>query len=336
MNRTTLRLLGFVVAVLVTALLLLELNNAGDMPDTGTPLLPELRSVANEVNSITITRSGQPTVNLSRIESSWVIPDRSNYTADIGKIRDVLLAMTESSVIEPKTTNPALHARLGVDAPDNESSKGILITASTQDQSFELIFGNVAQTSFRYARIAGDEQSWLIDQNPDIPADAGGWLLANIIDIDTDHVKTVTIHHPDGDVIAIGKETEDDNNFSVADIPEGRELSYSTVANGIGGALNDLNLNDVRTAVPAENAVRSQFVTFDGVRIDASVTTDEAGKWVSLDVHLPAGVETDAMGEWQETADRVRGWQYRIADYKANLLTRQWEDILTPEEGADE
>ena len=244
--------------------------------------------------------------------------------------------MTESSVIEPKTTNPALHARLGVDAPDNESSKGILITASTQDQSFELIFGNVAQTSFRYARIAGDEQSWLIDQNPDIPADAGGWLLANIIDIDTEHVKTVTIHHPDGDIIAIGKETEDDNNFSVADIPEGRELSYSTVANGIGGALNDLNLNDVRTAVPAENAVRSQFVTFDGVRIDASVTTDEAGKWVSLDVHLPAGVETDAMGEWQETADRVRGWQYRIADYKAILLTRQWEDILTPEEGADE
>ena len=100
--------------------------------------------------------------------------------------------------------------------------------------------------------------------------------------------------------------------------------------------MNDLNLSEVRTAVPAENAVRSQFVPFDGVRIDASVTTAEAGKWVSLDVHLPDGVESDAVGEWQETVDRVRGWQYRIADYKANLLTRQWEDILTPEEGADE
>ena len=58
--------------------------------------------------------------------------------------------------------------------------------------------------------------------------------------------------------------------------------------------------------------------------------------WVSLDMHLPADVESDAVGEWQENADRIRGWQYRIADYKANLLTRQWEDILTPEEGADE
>jgi hypothetical protein len=26
--------------------------------------------------------------------------------------------------------------------------------------------------------------------------------------------------------------------------------------------------------------------------------------------------------------ERTSGWQFRIADYKANLLVRRWDDIL--------
>ena len=32
-----------------------------------------------------------------------------------------------------------------------------------------------------------------------------------------------------------------------------------------------------------------------------------------------------------EISSRVNGWQYKVADYKANLLTRRWEDILKAE-----
>ena len=336
MNRTTLRLLAFVVAVLVAALLLSEMDDGGELPGAGTPLLPDLRSVANDVDTVNVTRGGDPALTLSKIDDGWVIPDRGNYPADVAKIRDLLVAMTEATVVEAKTANPALHDSLGVDTPDDEASKGVLISAIAGEQSFDVVFGNVAQRDFRYARVADQDQSWLIDQNPDIPGDAGDWLNQDIIDLNADQVQSVTIEHADGETISISKASADESGFTVADIPEGRELSYSTVANGIGGALNDLDLDDVREASPAEAETVARFETFDGVRIDTAVTTDDAGKWIALEIHLPADVTTDGAESWQETARRVEGWQYRIADYKANLLTRRWEDILKEPETADE
>lgn len=335
MNKTTLRLLGLVVVVLIAALLLVESGDDGDLPDAGTLIFPDLRAVANDVDRIAITRTGVTTV-VTRLDGEWVVPDRGNYGANVDNIREVLLAMTEAAVVEVKTNNPELHDRLGVDTPDSKTSKGTAVAATAGESTFELIFGNVAQQNFRYARVVGEDQSWLIDQNPEIPIDAGAWLDTDIIDIDSNRVRAVSIVHPDGETLSISKATESDTNFTVADVPEGRELSYSTVANGIGGALNDLDLDDVRTRTAAAESVVARFETFDGVRINVEVSTDDDGKWLAIDVHLPADIAIDGVDEWNATRGRVSGWQYRIAEYKANLFTRRWNDILKAVDSAEE
>lgn len=332
MNNSTLRLLGFVVAVLVAALLLIESGEDGELPGAGSLLLPEMRTVANDIDRIEIKRTGETTV-VEKHEGAWVLPDRGNYAANIAKVREVLLAMSDAAVVEAKTANPELHGRLGVDTPDIDSSKGTSVAATAGEQSFELVFGNVAQREFRYARVAGEDQSWLIDQNPDIPTESGQWLNTDIIDIDANRVRSVSIDHPDGESISISKGAAEDTNFTVADIPAGRELSYSTVANGIGGALNDLDLEDVRVySEPAESVV-ARFETFDNVRINVNISSEDDSKWIALEIHLPADVALDRLEEWNAARERVTGWQYRIADYKANLFTRRWDDILkAPEE----
>ena len=335
MNRTTLRLLGFVVAVLVAALLLIEAGDDGELPDAGTPLFPEMRAIANDIDHVAVTRAGD-TLVIEKLDGAWVVPDRGNYAANTAIITEILLAMTEAAVVEPKTANPELHDRLGVDTPDAETSKGAAVAATAGEATFELIFGNVAQQDFRYARVAGEDQSWLIDQNPDIPTEPGEWLDTDIVDIDSNRIRSVSIEHPDGDVIAISKEAEADINFTVANIPEGRELSYSTVANGIAGALNDLDLDDVRSRSEVTDPVRARFETFDDVRIDVKVSEDDIGNWIAFDIEIPTDVDAENLDEWNATRARVDGWAYRIADYKANLLTRQWEDILKEEEETDE
>ena len=327
MNRTTLRLLAIVVAVLIGALILVESGDDGDLPEAGALLFPELRAAANDVSRLTITRAGRDPLDIVREDGQWRLPDRGGYAARTEAIRAVLLAMTEATVVEAKTANPELHARLGVDRPDGELSKGVLVEARAGEQTFDVVFGNVAQGAYRYARIADDDQSWLIDQNPEIPLEVADWLIADIVDIDSSNVRSARITHPDGEVIAISKGAVEDTNFDVADIPDGRELTYTTVANGIGGALNDLDLDDVRPAQPIDQpAVVSVFDTFDDVRITATVYRTDDGNWVELAV--------DALGDDTAAADeiaaRVSGWQYRVADYKANLLTRTWEDILEP------
>jgi hypothetical protein len=333
MNKTTLRLLAFIVAVLGAALMLIESGEEGDLPEAGTPLFPDLRSVANDIDQVTVSLAGSPPLTIRRSGDDWTVPNRDDYPANVAAVREVLLAMTEAAVVEAKTANPALHSQLGVDAPTTANSKAVLVSAETGDRSFELIFGNVAQGSYRYARIADQDQSWLIDRNPEIPANTGEWLDKDIIDLDSSQMRSVTIAHPDGEIIAISKAAEADTNFDVADVPEGRQLTYSTVANGIAGALNDLDLDDVRAATGnASEAVETTFETFDGIRIVARTTKEDDGSWLSLDVATVDSENDEALA----IRNHVEGWQYRIADYKANLLTRRWNDILEPLEEAGE
>ena len=328
MNSGTLRLLGVIVALLAAWLIIVEMNGDKGADQNGNLLFPGLRATINEIGTLSVTRSGENTVVVSNATGQWVVAARDGYPADIGRIRDVLLAMADARVVEAKTADPALHGRLGISSPDVAGSKGILVVAATDDVSFALVFGNASQGNYRYARKADEDQSWLIDQNPDIPSSPGEWLDPDIIDIDSSRVKTLTISHPDGEIIRIRKESEADSSFEVADVPEGRELSYSTVANGMGGALNDLDLDDVRRESQEENdAVTAEFETFDGLTVTVrTVKTDDAS-WITLN----ATATGDAEDEAAEINGRLAGWQYGIAEYKANLLTRRWDDILKAE-----
>jgi hypothetical protein len=329
MNATTLRLLGFIVVFLFAAWLLIEAGDEGSLPESGQPLFGDMQAVLNDIDELTIARADAETVTIRRDNDRWVHAGRDGYPANVANIRNVLLAMAEATVVEPKTADPARHGLLGVTAPEAQNSKGVLVTAAVGEQSFAVIFGNTAQGNYRYARIADQDQSWLIDQNPEIPTGTGNWLIADIVDIDASRISEVTITHPDDEVIRISKAFADDVDFTVNDVPEGRELSYSTVANGIGGALNDLDLDDVRTAgrAAAENSVVTEFRTFDGMVVIATTSAEDDGQWLSLEVTTD-GKADDAAAIRTQTS----GWTYRIADYKSNLLTRRWDDILKAED----
>ena len=327
MNKSTLRILGIVVAILVAALLLIESGSESDVPEAGTPLLPDLRSAANDIDEVMISRAGESPLTIRRTGDTWVVPDRGDYPANVTVLRSVLLAMTNASVIEAKTANPALHDRLGVNDPGDEDSESVLVSARAGDRRFDLVFGNTAQGSYRYARIADEDQSWLIDQNPELPAGIGDWLEKDIVDIDSSQIRSVTVVHEDGESLSISKAAEAATEFDVADIPDDRELAYTSVANGIAGALNDLDLEDVRPATGADGAVvTTTFETFGDLRLVARLSKDGEENWLALNAEA-LGEETD---ETRALRRRVDGWEFRIADYKANLLARRWDDILAP------
>ena len=72
--------------------------------------------------------------------------------------------------------------------------------------------------------------------------------IAVIVDVRSERVREVTITHPDGEVVRLSKTGAELANFEVADVPNGRELSYPGVANVVGNALRELNLEDVEPA----------------------------------------------------------------------------------------
>src|SRR5262249_30526844 len=94
-------------------------------------------------------------------------------------------------------------------------------------------------------------------------------------------VRDVTISQPDGSVLKVFRAAPELQDFSVADLPEGKELAWAGIAGGVASALEYLSLEDVVPAAQATfddaQAVTARFTTFDGMVVTAR-TVEQDGK----------------------------------------------------------
>lgn len=315
------------IAAVVGLLLLLVVVQRGDRIESlpqDRLLLPGFKQQANDVTRVEIQGAGDATpVELLRVAGRWTVRQRDGYTADFSKLSQLIIALAEARTVEEKTSNPERYAALGVDDPAN-GGQGTLVTLSGDDFGYAVILGERARSDFRYARVADEATSYLVDRIPPLPEDVGGWLQPDIVDIGSQRVRKVSIAHEDGEIIVIEKESEESADFSVLDIPQGRELSYETVANGTAGALSQLELQDVRAATDAKADTTVVFETWDGLTVRVGIASDDESSWLSFG----ASTSSDDTAEADAINERLSGWQFRIAEFKIDALTRRWDDIL--------
>ena len=359
MSRQSTRLLGVFAGVLAIAVVAVNLTDRRTAP-ADELLLPGLKSQLNALDSVQIVK-GDATVTIARDDDQWVVREQDNYPADAGKLREAMLALADANKLEAKTANPDLHAQLEL-AGDGTR----LDLAGDSAQGFEpvsLILGKAAQGSNRYVRMSDDPQSWLIDKNPGLPADAASWLQKEVIDLAANRMKAIVISHADGEEIRIVRDAGD--NLSVENIPEGRELSSISALNNIAAGLQNLTLDAVRAADAAAVAdLRSTYTTSDGLVVTVQRFTDGEEAWYSFaaiqqkaespasdgdvsgdesadsaaadggDAAPESGDDTEAAPDADEINARLAGWWYRLPTYKANSLGRRWSDLL--EDDTDE
>jgi len=329
MSTGHLRTLAIILLVLVLGIFALTYSKRLGDGSGGEYLLPDLKSGINEITRVRITKAGE-TTTLTNDSGKWVLTERQDYAIDSGKLRQLLLALSDAKKLEEKTSKSELYEKLGV-ADVGPDSQGTGIRIVGPDSEISLILGNLAQRSYRYARISGEEESWLIDQNPTIPSGASGWLVQELLDIDASRVKSVEIVHADGETVRVAKEDSEAATFDVLDIPEGRELSYATVANGITGVLSGLNLQDVAAAADiaeGDGRATAVFTTFDGLTVTVDSFLREENTWIAIKAE---GID-DAAGEATEMNGRLDGWMFQLQNYKSDQLRRRWNDILKTEE----
>jgi len=252
----------------------------------GGPILPGLQAALNDVDRVTIKKAGGETVaTIEKHAEGWSVAEKGGYPADVGKLRQNLRALAEAKILETKTANSAFYDKLGVLDVADAKATGLAITIAASGKDFgTLILGDAKGTKQRYARRASDAQSYLLDRDPTLPKTAAQWLDAGIVDVRGNRVRQVTIKHPDGEVVTISKPGADAMNFDVAAIPKGRELLYPGVANVIGNALRELNLEDVERAdaTAPDKPIQVEYRTFDGlvVRVTGAKRGDDA--WIAV------------------------------------------------------
>lgn len=276
MTRRSLIVLGGVGVALLAILLLARLDFSRD-GSLGVLHAPGLADRLDDLQSLRVTGAGNGVIaTIERSDEGWGVAEKGGHPVDFERFRSSLSALSEARRVERKTAMAEFYARIGVEDVSAPDAGGYLFElgygGSHPDDRF--IVGNRAGTGMIYIRTAGDEQSWMVSADLSISDETRDWVDRDIIDLGSGEVRRVALDRGEGDRLEIAKQERNDINFTPLDIPEGRELSYGSVANSIASALANVEANDVRPAAEVAalpQAVLARYETFDGLELELDV-----------------------------------------------------------------
>ncbi len=273
--------IGVLAGVTIVGIMLAVFANrepSDIIPQSGQLLFPDLMSMVNDVNEMVIETKEQ-TITLLRKEQVWGVKENANYRADVEKVRQVLVGLGDLRIQEPKTKNPELYERLGLQDSNQEGSisKTITVKTANNPEAAKLVVGNQKpakgnpRMSDIYVRKPGDPQTWLVMGNLPLETVPGEWLDKEVTALTTKRVRQVTVTHPKGGTLHLSKAKPEDLDFQLDSIPAGFKVSSQFNVNNVVGTLVQLELEDVKPQTEIEFSekpgVSAVLETFDGLRL---------------------------------------------------------------------
>lgn len=358
------------LAGLVAAGAVWQSTRRGESPASKTgvdaPFLPKLASDGASASEIVVAHaSGTFTVRLDG--ERWRVVEKANYPARVDTVRSVLVGLSQLRGAEAKTAKAENLAKLGLDDPT--ATRAWAANGATPPQSTlvtvkgsggaELASAIVGNTKWgtppgTYVRRPGEAQAYLAEGRVDVPREAAQWLEATIAGVDKARVRSVKVERP-GQATLTASRPKPDGAFTLAGLPEGREVKDPGYADQLAQLLSSTTLQDVRAIAevdftPSEGPeprtiTTAEVRTFDGlvVRIE-SVPKDGRGWWrlsASVDETVEGLRPTDAPSDGpptpalesvrKEAADlnaKWAGFAYAPVDFKARLLNVASSDLL--------
>lgn len=339
----------------------------------GEPLFEGLTAAdSNRVDELRLNTGHASWTVRKNEDGNWTIVEKSGYPADIDRVKQALVAVTSARIVAPRTADPAQHHRLNLDPPEQglateDDVKTIEVTAldANGQQLAAMLLGKIkALPTSRdpgqaYVRRAGEDQTWLVESRLDIRKDPTAWLDKDLIKVKKEEINTVTVSHPDGEVLRLVR-----NRFgtlNVMDLPETlaeRDVRLTSAQR----ALEFLPFADVKPAseVDMSGATVTTFYADDGTQItvrskEAGFEVDkDPGYWVTFEFnHDPrlATAEADMPepgpndnGKKREVdveagakraafaSDRAAGWAYLFAEFTAQNYRHKLETVSNTKE----
>lgn len=279
MNRQSLIVVSIVTLIALVAAISVQRHNkpASDVTARSGSLLPQLASGIDSLDRIRLAGAGDSElVTLEKAGSGWVVANRGGFPADAAKLRELVLALVDAKTIEAKTANPERHAMLGVEDIGKPDAKGVLVELSGLSQPARIVIGNVnGAGGGTFVRRADEPQSWLVGGTLSIERDPSAWIARDVAGIPSNRIHEVVIDRGKSS-LTVTKPTVGDGNFTIANLPKGREPSSEFAANPLASMLAELRIDDVipaADAIPPADAIKGRYTLFDGIIVDASAWT---------------------------------------------------------------
>jgi hypothetical protein len=301
------------------------------------PVVPGLADVVNNIGEVMVETREDVFHARRTEEGNWVIVERNNFPANIAMVRSAAVGMAELEALEPRTAQPELLGRLGLVAPDEDGNATRVVLRNREGQTIgDILIGNNQGVpdpqglNRFYVRRTGENQTWLARGSMTVQREMGDWLDKNVIDIDREQIRSTRFTPSEGPQFTLARESEDENNYVLDNIPAGRELSYPGVTYGPATAISNFTFEDVRLVSDIDFSDATEIVTetFDGVQIIARVAQEADISWASL------AALSDGEAEQQQQADfiniAVHGWAFQMPEFTAQSFLTTRDSLLAP------
>jgi hypothetical protein len=332
MKRRTLMLLGTAAAAAVGGAIILTPDSTEPPPTSSTPLAfpglaPRLASAAR----IEVTRH-DGTLTINRAGETWVLPAKADHPVRPERVRELLVGLTELRLAEPRTANPEMLERLGVEDPTREgATSSLLRVLDAQGGAIaELIVGrrrmrvqgNVPESV--YVRRPGQNQAWLAEGRLPLDADPNLWIDRDIANLPRERVRGAAIAREGEPPLVLRRGPDADDRLAVVQPAETPELDEISV-DEISRAFEFLTFLEVKreAEIPGERLGEGRFELTDDLRIVAIVHKEGENVWVRLSA---AGGEEAA-----RLNARWRGWAYQVGQWKEKALVPRLADLVKQE-----
>jgi hypothetical protein len=351
MRNRSLLIFAAVAALLLVAAIAAVQQRAPQTVREKELLLPELKGRINDAAELEISGQGR-SLHLVRSDSDWLIRDADDYPADFDRIRRTLVGMTELRLLAPKTRNPDLHHRLGVEAPDRRGANSILLVLrdGSGAQLASLVVGRNRRSSSPlaspglYVRLPDSPQALLVEGRLEVSTQISDWFDRDLFDVADARIRSIVIEHGDGTRLHLERAAQH-QDLAVVDLPDGKEIRSAVMVSRMGTILESLFADNVRSAERVafpEDTSTAVVTTFDGLVVSVkSARIDEqpmAAFEFRFDPSLaitPSGEAADggagatsSEAEARELAARTGGWIFQVPAFKHELFNRRLDDMI--------
>ncbi len=293
----------------------------------GQLMFPGLTAKLKDAAKLEITHQGRQTVIEKRPDGAWGVASMHDYPVQDTKLHGVLAGLTELRLSEPRTTDPAQFARLGLDDPNGAaSSADLLQVVDTAGKPIAALIAGHRRVRSQanladeiYVRRPGDNQSWLAEGNLQIDADPATWLDRDVMNISHDRLASVVVN----DQALVFAQA--DGKFTLTQPADHPKLTNYKV-DDVGRGLETLTMQAVKpdAEVTEPEAGHAVFTTTDGLAVTARVFHADKDVWARFSA---AATSDKAKPEAGRLNARTAGWTYQIGSWKEKSLVPTMDDL---------
>lgn len=307
-------------------------NWTTDTGDAGK-LFPGLAADAGKIARIAITQGGK-TLAIEKAGDRWLMTSQDGYPAAADKVHQLLVALAEANLEEPKTRRPDRFPVLEVDDPAKPLSSARLIKLEDADgKSLAEIVAGKARLgqdagspggAGTYVRRPSEDQSWLASTTISGGASLRDWAAPRVFETDGAKVTRLTVEVEGEPPYEIKRGA--DNAHELETVPPGKKIKYVNMIDNIVEASAFLDLDRVRKATGATGgeAGTVTFETDQGLKVVLKVHRDKDGAWATID----ASGDGDAKRLAEEIQARANGWEFELIPSKVDTMLKKRDALL--------